>query len=585
MFSVTNRIKAITQPRGGYLSPRKLQVLEFTDRRQIAPVTSKYKAIQGMAVDYLTRFLIGMPKEEAFRISLLGAKAVFQPHKAMLLLSQIRGTDKTSIVNACKLTGYDVAHRVSPRKFIQVDKIQPPDSVIRNIRTYVARTVKFLNSNGPVVLTGATFPGGYTEIVTSGDCDYVTSDTLWDLKTSDSPPSSKDTLQLLMYYILGLHSIHPEFRSIHSIGIFNPILNCAYTIPLSQIPDKVFQRVSREVLGYQTPDDPRQWRLASGTDPHIYTETFLSRQKCAFATSSFLPDHFEDGIYDITIDDYCAYWERIHGFQKDRPSFAYTASIKFLRREGFSMFLSVSETGSICLLNGGRRKKLSQNLEYYYENMARYARIVLARYSKYWNALYELSRAVQSIPADPEIVRETEYADYVRRHEMAGGPYPDFDTWWKRHPEKQHLTGTVHGCIVDLDFSSHLYLNPYIGTIAPYFALSMEEKFVYPNVASLLSEHRPEMLPGFVQLTKEQPNALIASPPAPPGALVRVADPEVQEHSVLVTDTSMYALSNRLIVLQQIYDHNVICAWHDHFLDLSIHDRSLPALPSGENKP
>ena len=49
-----------------------------------------------------------------------------------------------------------------------------------------------------------TFEGGYTNIVSSGDGDYLTEDTLWDFKVSKEEPKSKYTLQLLMYYIMGV---------------------------------------------------------------------------------------------------------------------------------------------------------------------------------------------------------------------------------------------------------------------------------------------------------------------------------------------------------------------------------------------
>ena len=55
---------------------------------------------------------------------------------------------------------------------------------------------------GPVVKDGFTFDGGYTDIVTAGDGDFLTFDTLWDFKVSIKPPTNANTLQLLMYYIM-----------------------------------------------------------------------------------------------------------------------------------------------------------------------------------------------------------------------------------------------------------------------------------------------------------------------------------------------------------------------------------------------
>lgn len=51
------------------------------------------------------------------------------------------------------------------------------------------------------MLKGFTFKGGYSPIVTAGDGDYLTKDTLWDFKVSKKELNSKHTLQLLMYYI------------------------------------------------------------------------------------------------------------------------------------------------------------------------------------------------------------------------------------------------------------------------------------------------------------------------------------------------------------------------------------------------
>ena len=47
--------------------------------------------------------------------------------------------------------------------------------------------MKFWEDYGPIVKDGFTFePNGYTEIVNSGDGDYLTADTIWDFKVSKS---------------------------------------------------------------------------------------------------------------------------------------------------------------------------------------------------------------------------------------------------------------------------------------------------------------------------------------------------------------------------------------------------------------
>ena len=93
-------------------------------------------------------------------------------------------------------------------------------------------------------------PGGYTETVRSGDGDYLTNDTLWDLKVSKHKPTGSDTLQLLMYWIMGQHSGQDIFKNITNIGIFNPRLNMVFTYDVSKLPPNIIKEVEDEVICY-----------------------------------------------------------------------------------------------------------------------------------------------------------------------------------------------------------------------------------------------------------------------------------------------------------------------------------------------
>ena len=55
-------------------------------------------------------------------------------------------------------------------------------------------------------------PTGYTKIVNAGDGDFLTKDTLWDFKVSKSKIDRKQTLQILMYWIMGKHSGKKNLR-------------------------------------------------------------------------------------------------------------------------------------------------------------------------------------------------------------------------------------------------------------------------------------------------------------------------------------------------------------------------------------
>lgn len=73
MVSVTQRIKQVKQPRGGYIHPRDFTVTDFEDDTQFNKTENIHAITVGLAVDYLTRYLLGALKEEAFKTSLLGA--------------------------------------------------------------------------------------------------------------------------------------------------------------------------------------------------------------------------------------------------------------------------------------------------------------------------------------------------------------------------------------------------------------------------------------------------------------------------------------------------------------------------------
>lgn len=251
MYSVTQRIKTIKQPRGGYIKPKEFTETVLDDGIELSPNENIHASLVGLAVDYLTRFMTGTPTEEAFQISLLGSAQVNEAKNAKKLISKIKGLDNASIINTCKVVGYDVCYRAGINWYRSVQEICPDAETVENIRIMVNRCLAFWKEYGPVVVDGFTFEGGYTDIVSSGDGDYLTEDTLWDLKVSKETPKNKYTLQLLMYYIMGYHSIHKEFQNIKKLGIFNPRLNTVYLLDIASISDEIIQEVSLEVIGYK----------------------------------------------------------------------------------------------------------------------------------------------------------------------------------------------------------------------------------------------------------------------------------------------------------------------------------------------
>lgn len=257
--SVTERIKQVKQPRGGYVKPSQMHKTVLDDGRILHMGNSVHASITGMAVDYLSRLMRGSSVDEAFHISALGAgmaeKSGVRGAKQELVryLTQIKGLDDNSIVCACKACAFDVWLR-NPMAAVMSKTpadTRPDSDAVEDIRVLVARSLAFFDKYGPVIADGFTFePDGYTAVVTSGDGDFLTEDTLWDFKTSKTGPTNKHTLQVLMYYVMGQKSGKPMFENIRNVGIFNPILNTVYLLPVAEVPFDVMAAIEHDVCGF-----------------------------------------------------------------------------------------------------------------------------------------------------------------------------------------------------------------------------------------------------------------------------------------------------------------------------------------------
>lgn len=302
MYSVTSRINAIQrdpnlkhlkQPRYGYLPLKMFQEKTFVDKKGLFDRNCENvdASIVGLAVDYLTRYMSDNDSRIAFSISLLGAKvknkwenagyikidklgkinldfALITKQKSKKdktlklfnkFLKNVQGLDDDSIFNACRLAQYDDWFRAGSqlKTWKLIENIN--NETLENIRTMVVNSLNFFASEGKIIKHTLTFndvnsnlpmTGGYSKVVSFGDADFLTPNGLWDLKVSINKPSSKDTLQILMYWIMGLHSKQSCYQNISKIGFFNPRLNYAWYINTKDIDPKLIKFVEDEIICY-----------------------------------------------------------------------------------------------------------------------------------------------------------------------------------------------------------------------------------------------------------------------------------------------------------------------------------------------
>ena len=279
MATVSERAKKYKQPKGGFIKPSQFSKTIIDDDEVLNDEENIHGSIVGMVVDYMTRYLLGSDILSVFRISINGAEIAqeyFGVKNAMItafsFLSNIKGLDDKSIINACKLSTFDVWKR-NPLSAIYAKThkdINPDKKTITNIRIMIKRSVSFLEQYGPVIKDGFTFEpkanqkkqlemfldkkinvyGGYTSIVSSGDGDFLTLDTMRDFKVMKSGIKSHHVLQLLMYWIMGQHSKQKIFKSIKKIGFYNPRLNIVYELKTSDIPKDVISIIEKDVICY-----------------------------------------------------------------------------------------------------------------------------------------------------------------------------------------------------------------------------------------------------------------------------------------------------------------------------------------------
>lgn len=253
---VTGGPSAVKQPRGGYLNPRSFNVRKLDGPGLHDEPETVGPGIIGMVVDYMTRVQSGVSVGDAFSVSLAGARKIDRLAIATKLSSQIEGLDDDSIAAACRLVNYDAVFRAGiglpgHPSLPEPGSIVPDGNTCDNIRIMVQRSLRFFEEYGPVVADGMTFAGGYTDRVDSGDADFMTYDTVWDFKVKKTKINAKHTLQLCIYWLLGLHSTDSErYKKVNRLGFFNPRKNEVMTIDIAEIARETIHEIEVDVIGY-----------------------------------------------------------------------------------------------------------------------------------------------------------------------------------------------------------------------------------------------------------------------------------------------------------------------------------------------
>ena len=167
---------------------------------------------------------------------------------------------------------------------------------------------------------------------------------------------------------------------------------------------------------------------------------------------------YEDGIYEITAQ---AYQDFMRGTNISMDFSRKIHILYMLKKNGYYCFIHKSKQGLLSILHGGILKRLEhKDIQYYYDHMDQMIATIKPPMDKYTAFQEKVAGTIQKI-----------------------GGY-----------------GRIHGCIIDINFFNHVYVNPIDLTVTGYWASDVVQKVVYPNIPSLLKEQCPQLYTNYQKL-------------------------------------------------------------------------------------
>lgn len=277
--SVTNIVATPgLQPRGGFIDPHDMEAKQMSEypeggiKAMLDVTTSEGNFSSqslGLVFDYLLRTEIAIMSGEkiskavveAFEVSCRGAIMINKWDKAQKLVRNIallyaKSDDREENLleiaqNALELVMYDAVFRAGyynpkykPAKLNKRD-FETLSIMLGSVEDYLAREKE------RIISLGFGFTAKGAKNVAPSDGDLLTEYSLINIKCSIKEPTSKHTLQLLMYYILGMHEYPTVFGKLKYLKILNPRLDKIYSYEIAKIDKDTLRHVEKEIIGYR----------------------------------------------------------------------------------------------------------------------------------------------------------------------------------------------------------------------------------------------------------------------------------------------------------------------------------------------
>lgn len=222
---------------------------------------------------------------------------------------------------------------------------------------------------------------------------------------------------------------------------------------------------------------------------------------------------YSDGIYEISSDEFINFY---HG-KNIRLDFNRKINILYmLKKENYYCFIHKNKNNQLNIMNGGALKRLPEkDIEYYYSKMDTVISLLKDPFNKYTKYQETLAENIQKI----------------------GG------------------SGMIHGCIVDIDFFNHVYVNPFDGSVTSYWASDMINKLVYPSIPALLEAQCPKLYLRYKKMIAggEGNNLPV---------LAETQSMPIQNSPQPYLNTDIYKASREIKKMQKL-NSNILTVWPD----------------------
>lgn len=236
------------------------------------------------------------------------------------------------------------------------------------------------------------------------------------------------------------------------------------------------------------------------SDKPMYLKSFLVRNDYDIFVE------YTDGIYDITNEQYRLFYRG----KNIRMNYNKTEMVKMLKKDNYYVFFAKLKNKQYAILNGGQARGIgSYDIQEIYNNIDDVIRDINEPLVKFNAYLKEIATFIHKIGGD----------------------------------------GSIHGCIVDIDFFNHIFVNPLNGKITIYHASDMVNKIVYSGFEELIQEECPKLYQNYRKTLKDTDSSM---------ALTKKI--KRQNVAIICTDTDIYRASREIKKMQRL-ENSILCTW------------------------